>query len=212
MAESKSAGYAAVKAEVDVDTQPGLDDAKAARRDKRIKILRIIQSILSALLSIAIAIFQGRVYWTYQNTKDMPGAWPTVPNLVPTILLFSVAIVALVFDSCMLVAYLRPASKFTPWAIRIGDAAHYIVASAKTVSYAISAVISKTATTSATPQARLLTCGATPALSRLRRLSLSRRSQTATRSLHHGRSRSANWASKSSAGLLPSSFFDGRRS
>ncbi|KAK3360723.1 hypothetical protein B0T25DRAFT_629713 [Lasiosphaeria hispida] len=142
MSESKST-YAAVKPGPD-DTRNGFDELKFARRDKRIKMLRIIQSTLSALLSIAIAVFQGRVYWMYQNTKDTPGAWPVVPNVVPTILLFSVAIAALVFDGCMIVAYLRPSSKFAPWAIHIGGAAHYAVASAKTVGYAISAVISKT--------------------------------------------------------------------
>jgi len=144
MSEKKPAGYAAVKTEPVPDAQDGFDEVKFARRDKRIKILRIVQSILSALLSIAIAVFQGRVYWTYQNTKDQPGAWPTVPDVVPTLLLFSVSIAALVFDICMIVAYLRPKSKYTPWAIRIGGAAHYVVASAKTVSYGISAVISKT--------------------------------------------------------------------
>jgi len=144
MSEKKPAGYAAVKTEPVPDAQDGFDEVKFARRDKRIKILRIVQSLLSALLSIAIAVFQGRVYWTYQNTKDQPGAWPTVPDVVPTLLLFSVSIAALVFDICMIVAYLRPKSKYTPWAIRIGGAAHYVVASAKTVSYGISAVISKT--------------------------------------------------------------------
>ncbi|KAK0729463.1 hypothetical protein B0H67DRAFT_638076 [Lasiosphaeris hirsuta] len=142
MSESKST-YAAVKPAPD-DARDGFDEAKYARRDKRIKVLRIIQSTLSALLSIAIAVFQGRVYWTYQNTKAVPGAWPVVPDVVPTILLFSVAVAALVFDICMIIAYLRPRSKLAPWAVRVGGAAHYAVASAKTVSYAISAVISKT--------------------------------------------------------------------
>lgn len=141
MSESKS-GYAAVKSVP--DDQPGFDEVKFARREKRIQVLRIIQSILSALLSIAIAAFQGRVYWTYQSTKGMPGAWPTVPDLAPTILLFSVAIAALVFDGCMIIAYLRPTSRFARWAIRIGGAAHYVVATGKTVSYGISAAISKT--------------------------------------------------------------------
>ncbi|KAK5651784.1 hypothetical protein OQA88_11651 [Cercophora sp. LCS_1] len=141
MSESKS-GYAAVKSAP--DDQPGFDEVKLARREKRVQVLRIIQSILSAILSIAIAAFQGRVYWTYQSTKGMPGAWPPVPDLAPTILLFSVAIAALVFDGCMIVAYLRPTSRFARWAIRIGGAAHYVVATGKTVSYGISAAISKT--------------------------------------------------------------------
>lgn len=142
MGETKSGGHVAEKPVPDV--QPGFDELKFARREKRIQVLRITQSILSALLSIAIAVFQGRVYWTYQNTKDIAGAWPTVPDVVPTILLFSVAVAALVFDGCMIIAYLRPTSKFAPWAVRIGGAAHYVVATAKTVSYGIAAAISKT--------------------------------------------------------------------
>lgn len=141
--ERKDVSYSAVKPPAEL-VQEGFDEAKHARRDKRIKVMRITQSTLSALLSIAIAVFQGRVYWTYQNTREMPGAWPTVPDVVPTLLLFSVAIAALVFDMCMIVAYMRPTSKYAPWAVRIGGVAHYVVASAKTVSYGISAMISKT--------------------------------------------------------------------
>jgi hypothetical protein len=111
---------------------------------RRIRIMRIIQSVLSAVLSLAIAIFQGRVYGTYQNTKSVNGAWPPIPNVVPTLLLFSVAIAALVFDGCMLVAYMMPNHKYMKWVVLVGGGAHYIVTSTKTVSYAISAVISKT--------------------------------------------------------------------
>ncbi len=75
-------------------------DPKTARAAKRIKIMRVVQSTLSAMLSLAIAIFQARVYATYQNTRSQEGMWPAVPNVMPTILLFSVAIAALVFDGC----------------------------------------------------------------------------------------------------------------
>ena len=75
-------------------------DPKTARAAKRIKIMRVVQSTLSALLSLAIAIFQARVYATYQNTRTQEGMWPAVPNVMPTLLLFSVAIAALVFDGC----------------------------------------------------------------------------------------------------------------
>jgi len=54
---------------------------KRARRAKLIKILRVIQSVFSALLSISIAVFQGRVYWTFQATKNTPGTWPNFPNV-----------------------------------------------------------------------------------------------------------------------------------
>jgi len=44
----------------------------------------------------------------------------------------------------MLVAYMWPASKLARWAVLIGSAAHTVISSAKTISYAISAVIMKT--------------------------------------------------------------------
>ncbi len=111
---------------------------------RRVKIMTIIQSTLSSLLSLAIAVWQGKVYFTFQHTKNVAGAWPSTPDLVPTLLLFSVAVAAFVFDICMLLAYLMPGKKLAKWAIMVGGAAHYVVTSAKTVSYAISAVISKT--------------------------------------------------------------------
>ncbi|KLU89821.1 hypothetical protein MAPG_08790 [Magnaporthiopsis poae ATCC 64411] len=119
-------------------------DPKTARRARRIKILRVVQSILAALLSLAIAAFQGRVYFTYYNTREKGGTWPNVPNTMPTILLFSIALAALVFDGCMLVAYMWPSTKFARWAVTIGGAAQYMVSSTKTVGFAISAVVSKT--------------------------------------------------------------------
>ncbi|KAK3934797.1 hypothetical protein QBC46DRAFT_453932 [Diplogelasinospora grovesii] len=126
----------------DVDNENDTKDDAATRR---ITIMRIIQSGLSSLLSLAIAVWQGKVYVTYQHTKSLQGAWPNIPNLVPTLLLFSVAIAAFVFDVCMLVAYLMPhGNKHARRTIAVGGAANYIVTSAKTVSYAISAVISKT--------------------------------------------------------------------
>jgi hypothetical protein len=137
----------AVKSE---KTQPAvaIDAAEDTKREGRfsrcLKILTIIQSMLSSLLSLAIAVWQGKVYFTYQRTKATPGAWPDIPNLVPTILLFSISIAAFVFDICMLLAYLMPGKKGAKWAIAVGNAAYYVVTSAKTVSYAISSAISKT--------------------------------------------------------------------
>ncbi len=40
-------------------------DPKTARAARRIKIIRVVQSTLSAMLSLAIAVFQARVYATY---------------------------------------------------------------------------------------------------------------------------------------------------
>ncbi|KAH8660087.1 hypothetical protein BX600DRAFT_513727 [Xylariales sp. PMI_506] len=131
--------------------KPVEDDEKKEKQGKKetkfarsIRVMTILQSMLSALLSLAIAVWQGRVYVTYQRTKDMPGAWPTVPNLAPTILLLVIAVAAFVFDLCMLLAYLMPNRKQARWALTVGNAAYYVVTSAKTVSYAISSAISKT--------------------------------------------------------------------
>ena len=98
---SSQAKPALLQATTETDTHPESEmDPKTARAAKRIKIMRVVQSTLSALLSLGIAIFQARVYATYQNTRSQEGMWPTVPNVMPTLLLFSVAIVALVFDGC----------------------------------------------------------------------------------------------------------------
>ncbi|KAH8901158.1 hypothetical protein GQ53DRAFT_814636 [Thozetella sp. PMI_491] len=111
---------------------------------RRIQILSIVQSTLSSILSLIIAVWQGKVYVTYQQTKNEPGAWPAIPNLVPTLLLFIVAIAAFIFDICMLLAYTMPGKKLARRAMIIGNGAYYIVTSAKTVSYAISSAITKT--------------------------------------------------------------------
>ncbi len=78
---------------------------KQARLGRHIKRLRVAQSVLSALLSLTIAAFQAQVYAKYVQTQNAAGAWPPLPNVVPTILLLVVAVVALIFDACMLIAY-----------------------------------------------------------------------------------------------------------
>lgn len=153
MAQDKISQPAPGKPGAELETTPQIQitdvDTKNEKKDdavtRRITIMRIIQSGLSSLLSLAIAVWQGKVYVTYQNTKSLQRAWPDTPNLVPTLLLFSVAIAAFVFDVCMLVAYVMPyGNKHARRAIAVGGAANYIVTSAKTVAYAISAVISRT--------------------------------------------------------------------
>jgi hypothetical protein len=72
---------------------------KEARRNKRVKVLRVVQSVLSSLLSLSIAAFQARVFATFQRTRTVDeDVWPRVPNTSPTIMLFVVAITSLVFD------------------------------------------------------------------------------------------------------------------
>lgn len=111
---------------------------------RRIRIMTIVKSTLTSMLSLAIAIWHGKVYITFQNTKAVAGAWPPIPDLVPTLLLFSVALAAFVFDVCMLLAYTLPGKKLGKLVIMVGNGAHYVVTSAKTVSFAISTVTSKT--------------------------------------------------------------------
>lgn len=95
-------------------------DTKTARGARRIKIMRVVQSSLAAVLSLAIAVFQIRVYATYQNTRQQGGAWPNVPNIMPTLLLISVALAALIFDGCSKFPSYLPAA-FCP---RVGSAGY----------------------------------------------------------------------------------------
>ncbi|KAF2103926.1 hypothetical protein NA57DRAFT_70138 [Rhizodiscina lignyota] len=117
--------------------------AKRDSLDRSIKILRIVQSTLTALLSLAIAFMQGRVYYIFLRTKNVPGAWPKTPQLTQTLLLFSVSVSAFTFDICMLFAYLMPNKRFAKKLYRIANGAHYIVTSAKTVAYALTSVVCK---------------------------------------------------------------------
>lgn len=108
---------------------------------KSIKVLRMIQSSLTALLSLAIAFMQGRVYIMYLRTKDVKGAWPRTPQLVPTILLFSVAVAAFTFDIAMLSAYLAPGKRLSRKCFSIASGAYGVVTSAKTIAYALTSIV-----------------------------------------------------------------------
>jgi hypothetical protein len=116
----------------------------AGRWARRIRNARITQSVLGALLSIAVAGFQGHVYALFVSTQDAAGAWPKNPNTMPTLLLLAVGITALVVDLCLLAAYARPAARMARVAFGLAKAVHYMVTSAKTVSYAISAIVMQT--------------------------------------------------------------------
>jgi hypothetical protein len=82
--------------------------AHEARHLFRIRIARSVQHLITSALSLMIAIFQGRTYTLYQQTKGVAGAWPKYADVFPTLLLFSVAVVALVFDACAITAYTFP--------------------------------------------------------------------------------------------------------
>jgi hypothetical protein len=75
------------------------------RRQKPVRILRAIQGALTAIIAVSIAVFQGKAYVNYFETKDQVGAWPSHPKLEPTLLLFAVAIMAFTFDGFLIVAY-----------------------------------------------------------------------------------------------------------
>jgi hypothetical protein len=64
--------------------------------------------MMTSRLSLGVAIFQGKTYITYQQTKAVAGAWPTHPNLLPTVMLFATGIGAFVIDLSALIAYLWP--------------------------------------------------------------------------------------------------------
>lgn len=82
-----------------------------ARHKRRIRIARGIQHLLTALLSISVAVMQGRTYILYQQTKGVPGTWPSFVNLLPTLMLFVTALVATVVDLCAIIAYAWPQTR-----------------------------------------------------------------------------------------------------
>jgi hypothetical protein len=119
-------------------------EKSGARAERRIRLLQIIKSTLSSLLSLAIGIFQARIYITFQNSRTTPGAWPESVDVAPTLLLLSTAVAALVFDICLMVGHLLPGKKHAQRAFAVATAASYAITSAKAVSYGLSAVVSRT--------------------------------------------------------------------
>lgn len=98
--------------------------AHEERHKKRIRIARGVQHLLTGILSFAVAFLQGAVYVKYLQTKDVKGAWPTTPNLLPTLMLFGTAIAGIVFDSAALVAYAWPQTSLGKKALAVSAFAH----------------------------------------------------------------------------------------
>lgn len=96
-----------------------LDEEHQARHKRRIRILRCIQHLLTALVSLGVAVLQGRTYIIYQQTKDVPGAWPSFPDLFPTLLLFATAVAATTMDLSALIAYMFPQTRVGNWAFKV---------------------------------------------------------------------------------------------
>lgn len=120
------------------------EKAHKARHKRRIRIARTIQHILTSLLSIAVAGLQGQMYYSYQSTKNVSGAWPVNANLVPTLMLFATAIIALFVDFCALTAYLWPSSSVGRMAFSLANSANYVIKTFKAIAYAYSTVVCKT--------------------------------------------------------------------
>jgi hypothetical protein len=101
------------------DTEDPELAAHEARHKKRIRILRSLQHLLTSLLSLIIAVLQGRTYDIYMQTKDVNAAWPTHPNVFPTLLLFATALLSLFFDACAITAYSWPNTRIGQKAYRV---------------------------------------------------------------------------------------------
>jgi len=114
---------------------------KELRLERAIRILRAVQSILSAALSVFIAGFQLKAYLTYRATQSVPGAWPPAPFIAPTLILFAVAVAAFVFDLCVLVAYGLPKRRVGKWAVTLALSMYWAVSMGKTVAYSVAAVL-----------------------------------------------------------------------
>lgn len=116
----------------------------AERDNRRIRILRAVQHTLTSILSITIAILQGLTYVKYQQTKNVPDAWPAHPTLFPTLLLMVVAILALAFDISCLIAYFMPGKQIAERAFRLAVKLHYWITAIKSMSYVIAAAVCRT--------------------------------------------------------------------
>ena len=125
-------------------TPPDLVAIYEHRANRRIRIIRSIHHLLSSAISLVIAIFQGTAYMLYQRTKHVAGAWPVDPVIIPTLLLFGVAVAALSFDVCSLVAYLMPGKRIAQKAFKLAVNMHYVIAGAKGLSWAIAASVCRT--------------------------------------------------------------------
>jgi hypothetical protein len=112
-----------------------------AHYDRRIRLLRTIQHFLTSILSFIIATLQGLTYASFMRTKDKPDAWPKKPLLFPTLILLSVAIMALAFDACYLTAYIWPNKRRALRAVRLATNLHYWITAVKTLAYVVATTV-----------------------------------------------------------------------
>lgn len=116
----------------------------SSHRERQIKVLRVVQHTLTSVVSMIIATLQALTYAKYQQTKDIPGAWPKSPLLFPTLILLTVAAMALAFDICSLIAYLMPHKPIAQRAFRFAVRLHYWITGVKTLSYVVGATVCRT--------------------------------------------------------------------
>lgn len=112
--------------------------------DRRIRTLRVVQHALLSVTSVTIAVLQSLVYIKWTQTKNVPDAWPQHPMLFPTLVLLVVAVMALLFDACSLVAYIFPTKPIAKKAYQLAIQLHYWITSLKAFSYTIAAAICRT--------------------------------------------------------------------
>ncbi|KAH0537263.1 hypothetical protein FGG08_005925 [Glutinoglossum americanum] len=84
---------------------------KDTKLKKRIRILRIVSRICTAIFSTVVAVMMGMSIHKFSSTKNIyingRTAWAKNTKLWPTVMLFSVAAVTVTFNLIILVAYLR---------------------------------------------------------------------------------------------------------
>ena len=69
---------------------------------------------------------------------------PVYPAIVPTLLLFGVAVAALSFDVCSLIAYLMSGKRIARRAFKVAVNMRYVIAGAKGLSWATAASVCRT--------------------------------------------------------------------
>lgn len=127
-----------------VDTNPTPTTPNVLPLDRRVRMLRVVQHALLSATSVTIAVLQSLVYIKWQQTKNVPDAWPQHPMLFPTLILLAVAIMALLFDASSLVAYIFPTKPIAEKAYHLAIQLHYWITSLKAFSYTIAAAVCRT--------------------------------------------------------------------
>lgn len=140
--EMKVAKQPTIKIEEVTETMPpARASSEVVRLDRRIRILRVVQHALTSSTSVIIAVLQSLTYIKYEQTKGVPDAWPQHPTLGPTILLLAVALMALLFDICSLLAYLMEGQPIADKAYRLALKLHHWLTGLKTFAFTIAASV-----------------------------------------------------------------------